>query len=356
MERHALEPSTSNNSELIPNFQNLERQRIEDFTEVVPKLDARLLNVEINLSSKQPKEEAINTFMNTRIRTGEPIAYLAPEYHKLFNGPMKFEPYKSQGGKASRHGVIFGDLEFNEHESISIAIKPFQQVEGRAKTELECLSDYFGNAVANSFNLGGLEPIGIIDDTKNNFYSLTVLQRSLDTFDNIDWSDFYPEFNNNLGMQELWLKAAHSIALLHSMGDSYHGDLYIRNIATNPEGWVFPIDWELGEFSCSLSRDFEERYAERFRDLKQLVRSMSIPVNIGPLSGAGIFMEVRDDWWNAFNDIFFAEYKSWRMDLASHGHHRAQILFETKSEFDQLELDLRNELTNLRQEYSLYSN
>ncbi|HEY5268471.1 MAG TPA: hypothetical protein VII94_05070 [Candidatus Saccharimonadales bacterium] len=354
MEKQTFEnPSIDKDSfEPMPNFQDLEKQRIIEFTKIVPKLDVQLQNIDINFSSNLPKSEAINSFLNTRIRTGEPIAYFVPEYYKLYDGPMKFEPYKSQAGKASRHGVIFGDLEFNKNDRIPVAVKPFQIVEGRAKTEIECLSDYFGNAVANSFNLGGLEPIGIIDDTKNNLYSLTVLQRSLDTFDNINWADFYPEFNNNLGMQELWLKAAHSIAILHSIGDSYHGDLYLRNIATNPEGQVFPIDWEYAEFSCNFSRDFEERYAERFRDLRQLVRSMSHPVNIGIGSGVGMFMEVTSEWWNVFNEIFFEEYKSWRIDLASQGHHRTRVLSETASEFNQLEIDLKNELKDIQKKYS----
>ena len=348
-------PSTSDSFEPIPNFQDLEKQRIEDFTEIVPQLKPELINVDINLSSDLPKNEAISSFLNNRLRTGSPIAYLAPEYYKLCDGTMKFEPYKSQAGKASRHGVIFGDLEFSEHESVPVAVKPFQIVEGRAITELECLSDYFGNAVAHKFNLGGLEPIGMIDDTKKNFYSLTVLQRSLDTFDNINWADFYPDFNNSLGMQELWIKAAHSIAILHNMGDSYHGDLYLRNIATNPEGMVFPIDWEKSEFSCSFRRDFEERYVERMKDLKQLIISMSYPMNIGVGSGVGMFMEVRGDWWDVFNEIFFAEYKSWRMDLASQGNHKARVLSETKLEFDQLEIDLKDELEAIQTQYSPYS-
>lgn len=337
------------------NFQDLEKKRIEDFSRTVPKLETKLLDINIDITSERPKDEALNKFLNTRIRTGEPIAYLVPEYHKLFKGPMKFEPYKSQGGKSSRHGVIFGDLEFDEHTNVSVAIKPFQLVEGRAKTEIECLSDYFGNAVAHRFNLGGLMPIGIVDDTKNNLYSLTVLQRSLDTFDNINWADFYPEFNDNSGMQELWLKAAHSIALLHNMGDSYHGDLYLRNIATNPEGSVFPIDWEYGEFSCSFSRDFEERYAKKFKDMKQLVQSMSYPTNIGIASGAGMFMEVRNEWWNVFREIFFDEYIAWRIDLASQGHHRTRILSETRLELNQLAIDLKDELGDIQKKYSPYS-
>ena len=237
------------------------------------------------------------------------------------------------------------------NESVPVALKPFNLVEGRLEAERECMNDYFGNAVAYKMSIGGLQPVGIIDDASNNFYTVTVLQRSLDTFDNIDWADFSKDPKNNPGMLELWTKAAHSIAILHSIGDSYHGDLFPRNIATNPEGQVFPIDWEYGEIFCNFSYDLEARFGARLVDLKKLTRGMANPINIGDESGLGMFMESNQDWWELFRHVFYDEYRSWRIDLASQGKHHMKILESAKSELGQLDIDLRQEMSRSQSRY-----
>ncbi len=335
----------------LSNFDNLEKIRIETFAEVIPKLLIEAQPVEIDELKQNPKNDAREKFLNTRKRTGDPIAYLSPEIAELYDGSVLFEPYRSQGGKASRHGVIFGDLSFGQDKTIPIAVKPFEIVEGRVEAEKECLNDYFGNAAAYKLGVGGLRPVGIVDDASKNLYSLTVLQKSLDTFDNIDWSGFLPNIELNPGMEELWLRAAHSIAILHSLGDSYHGDLFLRNLATNPEGQVFPIDWEYGDFCCLFADDLETRFTNRFRDLKNLIKGMSTPPNIGIESGAGIFMNIESSWWQAFSQIFYTEYRAWRMELASQGNHHMKIVKSTEEELSQLDTDLENEINFLQNIY-----
>ena len=335
----------------LPKFDDLEKSRIEGFGLVVPRLSVEVQDIEINENKQNPKNDARERFLASRRRTGDPIAYLNPDIAKLYNGSISFEPYRSQGGKASRHGVIFGDLHFGQNESVSIAIKPFEIVDGRVQAEREWLDDYFGNSAAFKLGVGGLKPVGIIDDADHTLYSLTVLQKSLDTFDNIDWSGFLPDFQLNPGMAELWSRAAHSIAILHSLGDSYHGDLYLRNLATNPEGQVFPIDWEYGDFCCQFIDDLETRFTNRFRDLKNLLKGMASPVNIGIESGAGIFMNTDSSWWQAFNQVFYSEYQTWRIELASQGSHHMRIVKSTEEELSQLDKDLENELDLLQNTY-----
>jgi len=334
--------------EPLPTYSDLERDRIEDFSKIVPKLLIEVQHIEVDENCISPKNDARERFFQTRKRTGEPLAYLAPEFAGLYTNQLNFNPNKSHGGKASRHGVIFGDLNFGNGNNVPVAIKPFAVDYKRATTEKECLNDYFGNSAAYKLGVGGLQPVGIVDDAHENFYSLTVLQRSLDTFDNIDWSDFTINPELNIGMQELWNKAAHSIAVLHSMGDSYHGDLFLRNLATNPEGNVFPIDWEYGDFSCIFSKDLKIRFFDRFKDLANLAKGMVAPINIGIESGAGMFMKSKQNWWILFQQIFYTEYRSWRMELASQGKLHMKILESTKSELEQLDIDLETEITLLQ--------
>ena len=335
----------------LPKFDDLEKSRIENFGLIVPRLSVEIQDIEIDENKQNPKSDARARFLANRKRTGDPIAYLNSDIAGLYRGNVSFQPYRSQGGKASRHGVIFGDLDFGDDKRVSIAIKPFEIVDGRVEAERECLDDYFGNAAAYKLGVGGLKPVGMIDDANNTLYSLTVLQKSLDTFDNIDWSGFSPDFEFNPGMEELWFRAAHSVAILHSMGDSYHGDLFLRNLATNPEGQVFPIDWEYGDFCCQFIDDIETRFTNKFRDLKNLLKGMATPANIGIESGAGIFMNTNSSWWKAFNQVFYTEYRAWRVELAAQGTHHMKIVKSTEEELRQLDNDLESEINFLQNTY-----
>ncbi len=296
-----------------------EQERVQKFNQTILQLEVQRINDTPIIETEKPKDFAIDNFILENYPTLIPTAYYNPQFEALFSdGTLNFSANKSQIGKSSIHGVIMGDLS-SMHYSLPVVIKPFlvryNTIEFNKKTELKCLKDYYGNVISKLYGLGHIDPVGIIFNPGEVHYSVSVLQRPLETFDSIDWSNFLSDIESNEGMVDLWRRAAMAVAQVHSLGDSFHGDLLLKNIATNPKGEVFLIDWESGNFLTSNSHSIDQKEITKFKDLNNLIKSMISPFSLDILSGSEMFKNIEEDWWTVFKKVFYDEYRLNRIKI-----------------------------------------
>jgi len=195
-------------------------------------------------------------------------------------------------------------------------------------------------------------PAGILlsSKEKEKAYSMTLLEEGLTTLDSIDWSNYYPDIEQNPGMNELWRAVSGQSAMLHSEGNKAHGDMAARNIATGTESAVFFIDWEYATIGRQAPRDAEGRYTNSYADLSVLLESMCLPphANIGGKAGIGIFYGKQGDWWEGFCRIFYDEYIHTRTELSTQGGHHKQTECEVAEELHELTRTLRQNMEMMK--------
>jgi hypothetical protein len=324
-----------------------ELERINDFSAVLGRLvDIRVTPVEFDFTDNQPVEIAAQRLLFYE-RKAVPSLYLHPTVDLAGTPtlePPSFTPRKTRSGKRSGHGVFFGDLEFSDGQQLSVAVKPHT-----VDSETSCLTDYLSNCAVNELGFFGLQPVGFIMEAgQKTAYSLTYLEETLTTLDSIDWTRFYPNIHGNPGMQEIWLRTARQLALLHSNGSMNHGDFAPRNIATTAVGDLFFIDWEKAQVNMMQPRDAEIRFGLSQTDLLTLLESFCRPRSDNYKAGIGLFSGKEGDWWQSFCDFFYDEYVAFRHELAAVGSHHTSKQAEVEEELVELNRSLQNSMDLFR--------
>lgn len=320
-----------------------ELERVQTFQSVLESLvSVHPVDATMDLRQPNPAVDKARQLL-TYERTTETTLNISPSFQvECPVSEVRFEPLESRAGKNSRHGVFFGNLIVGEeYYSIPVAVKPFIDTSHSEATTVE----YLNTAAAHSLGLSSIMPVGFILDGERQSYLLTRLEESLTTLDTIDWSEFYPNTANNPGMSEHWSQTARLLALFHSLGSCCHGDTAGRNLAiTADDSGVIMIDWELARISLQPPRDAEIRYGYSQEDLNVLVESLCRPAHINYKAGLGIFYGKGGDWWQAFDNLFFKEYASHRLDFASIGKHKRALLADVKEELPILERNLKDSM------------
>lgn len=315
-----------------------ELQRVMEFSQVLGSVASfSSITLSYESESDKPVQDAIHRF-ETYESIGIPTMYLEKRYEKL-QGELSFDPRISRGGKRSFHGVFFGDLIIGDNEPIPLAVKPHI---GDSALHT-CIGEYVNNEVIRSMNFPNLSPVGFLVASRDRAYTFTIRDDLLTTLDSLDWSGFYPETENNPVMREMWDNIAQQVAILHQDGNRSHGDLAARNIAMTAEGGILIIDWEKARLNTQkgTTKDAEARYASSSLDLLTLVESITRPPHDEFKAGIGILYGKEVDWWQAFCDIFFDEYKATRLILAEQGPHHKRTETEVEEELEELENSLR---------------
>lgn len=313
----------------------LERDHVREFQESLSKSSIKILSgdIDIDLNDSDPIEMATSRFL-TYEYSGTPTLYLRPDYEAAVQSPIKeFSSRVSRAGKRSRHGVIFGDLNSEDGQQLSVAVKPHPGEESVQSS----FGDYARNMSIHKLGFYTLESVGFLMDGKDKAYSITKLDETLTTLDSINWSGFYPDFDKDPGMKQIWSQVARQTALLHSMGSLMHGDLAARNIAATADDEVFLIDWEDASIDLSQPRDSEIRFGYSFTDLDVLVASMCISPDAQIWGGIGLFAGKPGNWFEGFRSIFYDEYEALRLDLAQGTKHETAVreeLFVLKKELE----------------------
>lgn len=323
--------------------QDPEAERIVQFQKsLVSVNNIEIINPEFDFEEKDPVNYSIKRFLAYEYDK-TPTLFINPELgidtsSKISN--IEFTPLIARGGKRSAHGVFFGKLSV-DGEQLNIAVKP--HTVNALKTGPD---DYFKNLVVKKFGHYNLSPAGLYIVNEEEAYSMTILDEGLSTLDSIDWTEYYPNIDNNPGMQEMWRSVSGQAALLHASGNKMHGDMAARNIATSADGFTFFIDWEYARLSEQKPRDAETRYNHSYGDLSVLLESMCLPphADIGGKAGIGILYGKNCDWWEAFCEIFYNEYLFVRTSLAEEGSHHIQTMYEVEDELTELTRSLRDEI------------
>lgn len=327
-------------------MQDAEAERIGEFMmALLTVTDIKPILPDTNFDDVEPIYFAEKRFLAFDY-SDQPTLYLNPDLGVEIQGPqdLSFTPLVARGGKRSAHGVFFGRLRKGEDE-ISVAVKPHT-----ANAFITGLDDYFKNHAISELGFYSLKPAGLLLASREKAYSMTVLEEGLTTLDSIDWSHYYPNAEENPGMQEMWRVISDQAAILHAMGNKTHGDMAARNIATNTDGLTFFIDWEHAQLSNNKTRDAETRYSRSYADLSVLLESMCLPphADIGGKAGIGMFYGKKCDWWKAFCEVFFDEYVAVRLTMAEDGNHHGQALRDVNEELKQLEIDLREDVRMMK--------
>lgn len=325
-------------------FNDQEAQRIGEFLHVLPDVvSIKPMVPGVKFDDEMPIHYAQKRFLAYEY-DGRSTFYVNPSIKSPppEDCKLSFTPLVARGGKRSAHGVFFGTLRIGE-SPIRVAVKPHM-----SDVFTTGLDDYFKTHAVSKLGVYTLTPAGLLlpSRDKDQSYSMTVLEEGLSTLDSINWADYYPRVEQNLGMQELWRGVSGQSAVLHAEGNKSHGDMAARNIATSAEDTVFFIDWEHALLSNQPPRDAESRYAHSYKDLSVLLESMCLPphADIGGRAGIGIFYGKKGDWWEGFCEVFFNEYKHVRMELAKSGHHHKKTEAEVTEEVHELSRSLRANL------------
>lgn len=338
------------------------QEKVAEFQEFLHHAHVESVQVNIDPDAEIPAAEAQSRFTRLHYPT-LPTLFVVPEMYEFAEeGILGFEPFTSRSGNASRHGVFFGAIICNDGSQIAAAVKPHDLSAGtgpRYLDEESCLKEFFANAAAQKLGFEGLQPLGFAHNREGTFYSLTLLNESLDTLDTLDWTSFCAENFTNIGMKEIMHKTALQAAFLHqngksNKGDSFHGDMAARNVAIDLDGHVFFIDWEDGVVTNASTCDIEERFGRSLTDIKAFMVSLARPAGLKYNPGLGIF-EHSSDWWVDFKDIFLDDYIETRLAIAATGTHHMRTLNQTREELVQLQHTLSLHMQQLEQQFLKFS-
>lgn len=328
----------------LPFFES-ESSRIEDFGNVVKTVvDIKPVPIKLDLTLDDPVELAFTQFKNEHSSLMGPTLFLNEQFMQNNTGPLTFNPLVARG-KKSKHGVFFGSLYLDDDKYIEVAVKPHITAVGslrEAGSTHSAIKDYANNQLIRDLDFDGLQTVGFLLDSMHRAYSFTKLDESITTLDSIDWTGFFPDIENNPAMCSMWSLISQQAAQLHSIGSAQHGDLAPRNIAiSSSKDSVFFIDWEDARINLSQPRDPEVALSYSLSDLSVLLESMCRPSHDDFKPGIGIFYQKKEDWWSGFKTVFFDEYCSSRLQIASNQNQPSNKLADVKEELVELEKRLR---------------
>jgi len=294
----------------IPDPETSEAARIAQFQETLGRVGTtEVVHIEMDLQGNRAVEQGANQVKAAAYRA-EPTFLVDPRYEDVVAPGAQFVPYSTRLGKKSAHGVIFGDLAWEDGRSLPVAVKPHM-----ADSRQSGAKDYAANIAVDRAGFHNLEAVGVIMSAQDHetAYSLTRLDSSITTLDSLPWRYLldHPEEAGDLAT--VWGQVARQAALLHATGSS-HGDLAARNVAMAADGGVYPIDWETAKISQTVPEDPELKYNLSRPDMGELLESMVRPTRHPFKSGLGLF---EGNEWQGFRGAVFDEYVTTRLALAA---------------------------------------
>jgi hypothetical protein len=234
--------------------------------------------------------------------------YTTQEFRWLEDASLThFDVIRSAKAETSAHGVFFGIMTNKETgESLAVAVKPCVQ-----KPEKAYL-DWLNNGLIARTERKHFAPVGFIYDS-DRAYSMTLLQKGVETLDNTDWRYVLmdPESPSYIGQREQLTDIGIELAGLHEER-IFHGDPQFKNIAIDPTGETYFIDWEAAKFfGKNATADVLRKKAAH--DLEVLYYSMAAPVTH---NGVGLLAPYdRRLQWAHFNNFILTPYLERRMEM-----------------------------------------
>lgn len=320
------------NREAITTIVSREELRMRQFQETLGRVVAtEVMDVSVELDADNAVMATANEVMASAYRE-EPSLLLHPQYESVAKVGATFTPFSTRFGKVSAHGVFFGQLSWEDGQTVPVAVKPHE-----AEPRVSCATDYAANAAVEAAGFHNLESVGVVLSSRDETaYSLSRLDPTISTLESIPWRHLekHPEEAGDLA--SVWGQVARQAALLHASGSS-HGDLAVRNIALAQDGGVFMMDWEKAKISTRTPRDAEARYELSRPDMGELMESMVRPTKHAFKSGLGLSPDAK---WEGFRTLVFDEYVQTRLALAS-SEERADVQDELTELANSLQANLQ---------------
>jgi tRNA A-37 threonylcarbamoyl transferase component Bud32 len=244
---------------------------------------------------------------------GRAVADLGNEFYTTSDfewlssaGLNRFDVVRSAKAETSAHGVFFGVMS-NEETGLSLAVAVKPCFENPSKAYMDWLNN---NLVARS-GRKNFAPVGFIYD-EDRAYSLTVLNKGVETLDNTDWRFVLndPENPEYASERQQLIDIGTELANLHD-DRIFHEDPQFKNIAIDPTGKTFFIDWESAHFYGSEATT-ELLAAKAAHDLEVIYFSMAAPSHqhgIGLLSSYAKHLQ-----WEHFRDFIVTPYIERRLE------------------------------------------
>lgn len=258
-------------------------------------------------SPDKPINERIAAEIKDRMVYSGNEFYTTEEFDWLpASGLDRFDVVRSAKAETSAHGVFFGVMTSSQtDDSLPVAVKPC--TENPKKAYLDWLNN---NLVARTGRKNFI-PIGFIFD-EDRAYSITRIERGVETLDNTEWNNVLmdPESQQYEGQREELAELGRELAGLHQ-DKIFHGDPQFKNIAVDPAGKIFFIDWESAQFfgDNASSQVLNKKAAH---DLEILYYSAAAPEarkGVGLLSAYSPELQ-----WCYFNKFILTPYLEARLE------------------------------------------
>lgn len=240
--------------------------------------------------------------------------YLSPDYEWLKDGgPYGVSVIRTAKAETSAHGVFFVALEDPETGvALPIAVKPCSEKDpNHPKNPDKAYMDWLNGRMIGNAGRRHFSPVGFLIDGGNTF-SLSELKPDVETLENSDWRQVLVDENDPQyeGQRALLPEVGRTLADLHADG-IIHGDPQFKNIAIEPSGELYFIDWESATFYGGRTPE-DVKTKQMAHDLKIMVRSIACTeqeMGVGLLSGFSSHLQ-----WEHFKAYIFDPYIETMLD------------------------------------------
>jgi len=250
---------------------------------------------------------------------------VSPEYNWLQGKALShFRIMRSSRAETSAHQVFFGAIhaEDDDDRGLLVAIKPC------IERSITACSDWLNAHLARNAGERSFSPVGFLLHGDRG-YSITELDRGVETLDNSEWQQVLLDENNpsHVGQIELIRDVASRLAILHKK-NIFHEDPQFKNIALDITGEMFFIDWESSTF---LQEGAEQSIVQHkmIHDLKVLFGSMARPVEDNGVGLLNIFKHPIQ--WQLFKKYIFDPYMEAYLQDESEDGDRFEVIAEVES-------------------------
>jgi tRNA A-37 threonylcarbamoyl transferase component Bud32 len=234
--------------------------------------------------------------------------YLSEDYAWLRDGgPYDVSVIRTAKAETSAHGVFFVALEDPESgNALPVAIKPCSVKDADSpKNPDKAYIDWLNNQMIGQAGRQHFSPVGFLIEGDKTF-SISELKTDVETLENSDWRQVLVDENDPQyeGQRAVLPEVGRAMADIHADG-IIHGDPQFKNIAIEPNGQVYFVDWESATFLGGAA-DEELKTKQMAHDLKVLIRSVGCneqEMGVGLLSGFSPHLQ-----WEYFKKYIFDPY------------------------------------------------
>ncbi|HEX5455828.1 MAG TPA: lipopolysaccharide kinase InaA family protein [Candidatus Saccharimonadales bacterium] len=292
-----------------------QRDALHDFREALEKASERDFHIIpdrvffVSPNSEKPENVRVQARVEETILHQGDNLYLSEDYGWLKDGgPYDVSVIRTAKAETSAHGVFFVALEDPETgNALPVAVKPCSEkgANDSPKNPNKAYIDWLNNQMIGQAGRQHFSPVGFLIEGDKTF-SISELKADVETLENSDWRQVLVDENDPQyeGQRAVLPEVGRAMADLHADG-IIHGDPQFKNIAIEPKGQVYFVDWESATFTGG-GADEELKTKQMAHDLKVIIRSIGCneqEMGVGLLSGFSSHLQ-----WEYFKKYIFDPY------------------------------------------------